>query len=146
MSWLMLLTPQPTLRFAMCGKRDFRGWGNCFPPGWCSLEGIAFAQEWWWLWYPRMAQYRNPGGCVPTSLSRVTNPRLSLGNPVYTDPQLLEPKASVYELFVWPFNRVPGSPMNFTSPWQTESLPLFTARCYLGTSSWIWCSGLGSLA
>lgn len=32
------------------------------------------------------------------------------------------------------------------SPWRMESPPVFTARCYGGSSSWHWCSGLLSPA
>lgn len=35
------------------------------------------------------------------------------------------------------------SPGESISPWQTEALLLITARCYMGTSSWVCCFGLG---
>ena len=46
----------------------------------------------------------------------------------------------------WPFKIVPVSPVASDSPWQTETPLLFTARCYVVASFWLWCSGMRSLA
>ena len=54
----------------------------------------------------------------------------------------LEPRVSGWhQYFVhWPFRRMP------VSPWQTESPLIFIVRCHVSSSSWLWCTDLGSLA
>ena len=80
-----------------------------------------------------VTQSRGPGGCSFSAFPGATNPRLpqaSLANSVLPLP---EPKVSgCQQNFVhWPFKRLSESPA--ASPWQTETLLLFTAGRYLGS-------------
>ena len=47
--------------------------------------------------------------------------------------------------FHWHLKRTPGFIAAFHLTWITESLLMATARGYVGSFPWHWCSALGSL-
>ena len=133
------LTSQQGVSFPGLGEQRVCGWGYCIPPGWCSKEGNAVLKK---------DSVCGVGGEVSTGTTAAVLSALSLESQTPVSPHTTlvhstlppsEPRVSACEWsFVrWPFNRVP------VSLWQAESLLIFSAVCYVGTSSLCWCSGLG---
>ena len=109
--------------------------------------GGCSTQERWHLQCGRRTQFRDPGNFLFISLPRATNP-ISLQVTLVCSPfPLLEIRVSGYEQdFVhWPYKRAAVSLADSCLTLVTESLLIFTARCDMGTSSRLWCAGLGAL-
>ena len=125
-------TQQPGLSSTGWGKRDSWAWGCCFPSGWCPLEESARPEkDGLVVW--GMTQPRDPGGCSFSSLPRATSPILStwISSPLCPPSARSQGKCLQMTFYALPFKRLSASLA--VAPWHTETLLLFTAKCYLGS-------------
>ena len=109
------------------------------------LEGEDYStRERWCLQCGRGIQHRDPVGCPPSSLPRATDPRLPVSLVCFTvswNPGWVAVKEI---LCIGPLRGTCVSSRLLSPPWWTESPLIFAARCYIGTTSWLLFSRLGS--
>lgn len=90
------------------------------------------------------------GGSPFSFLLKTRQPNLFLcdSSSLWVSVSLPDPKVSCckQDFVYWLLKSVPGFPTDIfeVSLWQIEFSLIFTARCYLGSSSWHYCSRLGS--
>ena len=116
------------------------GWGRVMPAGGdiASPQGDA---TWRGLLCLRkmasavwgMTQHRDPGSCSFSSLPEPPTPDSLQASLDHSALPLPEPRVTGFtrKFVSWPFKRLSESPE--VSPWQTETLLLFTALCHLGS-------------
>ena len=99
------------------------------------------------LQFGRMSQHRDPDDWLFSSLPEPQTQDFPHATLVCSAFPLPEPRVSGYKwnFECWPFKREPVSLANSCFLLGDRML-LFTARCYVCTSSHLWCSGLDSLA
>ena len=68
------------------GREGLQRSGLLLSPRLIPQEGECSTQKRCHLWYWRMTQQRDPGGCPFSSLSRATNPKVSLKKYVWAEP------------------------------------------------------------
>ena len=109
------------------------------------MEGRAPPKR-WHLWYGRVTHLRGPGSCSLSSLPRAQTSVSPHMAPVHSALPLPEPRMSGCEqnFVCWPFRRAPVSLKDFYLSLADRIPTDFTARCYVGASCWLWCSGLGN--
>ena len=94
--------------------------------------------------YLSMTQHLDPHGCPPEPRS-LNSPQAILVCTTFPRPapRVSDCKQNFVHL---PFKSMPVTSADFTSPWKQKSCCFLQWAAYVHACSWLWCSGLKSLA
>ena len=131
------------------GDRESSGWGYCISPGWCCKEESALSKK---NSICGMRKGLSTGilVAVPSALCLESHTPECPHMTLICFNFLLEPRLSgcEWDFVWWPYERVPVSladsclPGGWNLCWFSQPDVIFI----VGTSSWLWCSEMGSLA
>ena len=113
------------------------------------LGGTGSSQEKWLLWYWVMTARRDLGSHFPMSLPNASHSEFSSSDSSLHCPSFTRALGEwlwTKNLCLAPKNKVALSSADSIFHQQIETPPPFTAGCYVGGWSWLWCSVLGSPA